>query len=505
MAPQPGLVHLPNGQNLSVIPVFGGLSFKSLDLHNHRSAFPPGWTISLNEQDPEEDQAGTQNQHQQTGSSSLELENIYGSRKIHSHRYKRPTLQNDHMYISAISNPNSAEFKPASSPTRQIAMMLWATLWWYFHQPEPEPRVTTEASAKTAESGKPKAEWKININKEGIFKGRNLLAKLERMGLITTEDSSVGTVLDERNAAGLTGVFVTRRAFWQLDARIYLFTLTPVVNSPMPGNSPLPSRPGSPQHGGKDSPTRELQEAVARASMPPMPGGPFQSNSHLPTFYPPHPAHYTFTNSIRHPIRPKPFRQGETFYTRFVPSVGQYLSFRVASLSLKGCSRQGPWTVSSGNLSFQPGISSPRQSISDSLPTLNALDLNFDNDVDLLHKWMNDPRVAYSWGEEGPRLHQEDFLRRGLSSRHSFPIIGCWDGRPFGYFEIYWVKEDILGKYLGGEVGDWDRGIHCLVGEQEFRGSHRVHVWLSALVHYCWLADMRTNAVFLEPRVDNAK
>ena len=264
MAPQPGLVHLPNGQNLSVIPVFGGLSFKSLDLHNHRSAFPPGWTISLNEQDPEEDQ-GTQSQQQQADASSSELENIYGSRKLHSHRYKRPTLQNDHMYISAISNPNSAEFKPASSPTRQIAMMLWATLWWYFHQPEPEPRVTTKASAKTAESGKPKAEWRININREGIFKGRNLLAKLERMGLITTEDSSVGTALDERNAVGFANVFVTRRAFWQLDARIYLFTLTPVMNSPMPGNSPLPSRPGSPQHGGKDSP---IHAAHARRSLP---------------------------------------------------------------------------------------------------------------------------------------------------------------------------------------------------------------------------------------------
>ena len=96
------------------------------------------------------------------------------------------------------------------------------------------------------------------------------------------------------------------------------------------------------------------------------------------------------------------------------------------------------------------------------------------------------------------------FLSTNLQSKHSFPVIGCWDGRPFGYFEIYWVKEDRLGRYMDG-VGNYDRGIHCLVGEQEFRGPHRVRVWLSALVHYCFVADLRTENVVLEPRVDNEK
>ena len=76
--------------------------------------------------------------------------------------------------------------------------------------------------------------------------------------------------------------------------------------------------------------------------------------------------------------------------------------------------------------------------------------------------------------------------------------------KPFAYFEVYWVKEDTFGRALGGECGMYDRGIHCLVGEQEFRGPHRVRVWLSALVHFCWLSDLRTERVFMEPRIDNA-
>jgi N5-hydroxyornithine acetyltransferase len=130
--------------------------------------------------------------------------------------------------------------------------------------------------------------------------------------------------------------------------------------------------------------------------------------------------------------------------------------------------------------------------------------LDVESDVDLLHKWMNEPRVSHYWGEQGPKSHQEEFLRRGLKSKHSIPLIGCWDGRPFGYFEIYWAKEDALGRQLG-DVGNYDRGIHCLVGEQEFRGPQRVRIWLSALVHHCWLTDNRTEVIMMEPRVDNQK
>lgn len=496
------MVHLPNGQHLTVTPVFGGLAFKSNELSNHHSPFPPGWTVVLNSEDDDE------------GDLFSEQEPVEGPKPVKRHmihRYKKPTLHNDHIYISSISIPSSNDFKPVSSPTRQIAMMLWASLYWYFHQPEPEPQLTTSASVKTPDAGKPKGDWRIRINREGIFKRRLVLQKLERMGLIASEDSAVGADHDERSGEGWLEMFVSRRSFWQLDARIYLFTLTPTGASPHPGGTPFSvtphsSRPGSPSgqgngraEAGPDALTQGTQGLWAQSDP-----GPFQSASHLPTYYPPPPPQYTTTNGIRHPIRPKPPRQGETFYTRYIPSVGQYLSFRVASLSCRPHVHRGP--VSSAPVPSTPSLR-PVQSVSDTvLPTIASLkEDEAVADAQLLHKWMNDARVAYYWGEAGPPPHQEEFLRRGLESKHSFPVIGCWDGKPFGYFEIYWVKEDALGRYLGGDVGNFDRGLHCLVGEHEFRGAHRVRLWLSALVHWCWLADLRTDVVMMEPRVDNEK
>ena len=298
-------------------------------------------------------------------------------------------------------------------------------------------------------------------------------------------------------------MFVTQRSFWQTDARIFLFTLSPASNSPFPASSPYPSRPGSPNRDGTASPRHNENhyETQSQGLWAPSSSGPFSSGSHLPTYYPPAPCQYIMTNNVRHPLRPKPPRQGETFYTRYIPSVGQYLSFRVASLSLKSPKHHGP--VSAATPSFLP----PKSGVSSntSVPLLGNMSI-YPCDTELLHNWMNDPRVSVAWGVAGPIETQQSFLKTALSNKHSFPAIGCWDGKPFGYFELYWVKEDQLGRYLtGSEVGIWDRGFHVLVGEQEFRGKERVKIWLSALVHYFWLADQRTERVLVEPRVDNEK
>lgn len=500
---------LPNGQSYTVTPIFGGFTFKSTDLDLHHSAMPPGWTVMLQTEDEiDEDDERIRRRSR----VSLHREQVDGeqSHKVTvAHRFSRPTLRNDSVFISSITLPSSTDFKGPASPTRHIALMLYTTLHWYFHKDAPNPHTTTEASQLTPESGRPKQDWRIKVKKEGVFKSKNTLQKLERMGLISSEDSCVGVDTDLRSPDGWGEMFVSRRSFWQIDARIFLFTLAPVAHSPFPAQSPFPSRPSSPERGERGSPRTAdyvvtaapggiMNEAAGVAS----PGGPFNSGSHLPTYYPPTPTQFTFTNHIRHPIRPKPPRQGETFYTRYIPSVGQWLSFRVPSLSSKPVPHFGPTSHNGPSVLTSTGY---QGSISvATLPTLSYFQEKM-CDYELLHKWMNDPRVNHTWGEAGPKPKQIKFLEDGLSSKHSFPVIGCWDGKPFGYFEVYWVKEDRFGRLLGGDVGNYTRGLHCLVGEDEFRGPHRVKVWLSALVHYCWMADNRTETVMLEPRIDGEK
>jgi N5-hydroxyornithine acetyltransferase len=488
--------HLPNGLLFSVKPVFGGVTFKETDAGVHNTALPPGWTVVIHTEKPVEDgQADGEHAHDNDGeiTTPTHTPDTPGTpdRKVRLASFKKPTLQDDCIFISSINSPSDSDYKTPISPSRQIAMMLWATLWWYFHEPQPDPRVVTEASALTSELGRPQREWRVNIKREGIFKGKNLLQKLERMGLISNEDSSVGTEsIEVRNPANWARMFTSRRSFWQLDPRMFIFTLTPTnAASFSPLTTPYDSRPTSPSveslrlvDGHPMSPAVESSPTPSNifSSI----GGPYHSGSHLPTFYPPAPTQYIFTNGIRHPLRQRPPHQGETFYTRYIPSVGQYLSFRVPVLNAASSA-----ATPSSSLTVPPSHTSALQGPSD---------------VDLLNKWMNNPRVNAAWGEAGPRSKTEEFLKHCLNDRHSFPVFGCWDGKPFGFFEIYWVKEDPLGRLLNS-VSNYDRGLHVLVGEEEFRGAHRLHVWISSLVHYCWLAEPRTEAVLLEPRVDNKK
>jgi hypothetical protein len=479
MAPHTTVLHLPNGQTLTVSHIFGGLRFISNDLvhpHDH-CPFPPGWTVVIHSVDELDDSRPT---GEQIAPASEHIESSGLSSKIVIHPFHRPTLNKDHLFISSTSQPASSEFVPPSSPTRQIAMMLWATLYWYFQQPGPDISV----GAKN-----PKGDWRIMINREGIFKGRTPLPKLERMGLIACEDSAIGAEVDERAVEARRQMFVSRKSFWQLDARTFLFTLSPAHDSP--GGTPQTSRPSSPSRLAAE---RIDSEAFPRRNSP----GPFSSTSHLPTYYPPPPPQYVLTEGVQHPIRPKPGKQSEILYIRFIPSIGQYLSFRIASNSTSASRYRGPTSAASAHAGLA------RLSLSDSvLPTIGGLHTD-DCDVGLLHKWMNETRVSLDWVVQGPTSEQDKFLQDALRKKHSVPLIGCLDGKPFGYFEVYWVKEDSLGKALGN-ADNYDRGIRCLVGELESRDPHRVKIWLSGLVHYCWLADNRTNAVMLEPSVDNER
>ncbi|KAL1838379.1 hypothetical protein VTJ49DRAFT_2720 [Mycothermus thermophilus] len=481
----PQIVRLPDGQHFTVTPVFAGLFFKSHEL-SMQNAFPIGWTIVIHTEGGGGDDKDGIDEDRGPDVSEGKL----ASQPSHQ-TFKTPTLQNDSLFISSVSNPSASEFKPAASPTRQIAMILWVTLYWYFHQPAPPATLTTEASKLTPDAGKPRGEWRVRIKRDGLLRGRNVMPKLERMGLIASWNSCVGTARGEDDDNSWSNMFVSRRMFWQIPGRLFLFTLQPVWKGARsyPG-SPVPSRPGSPvaleraqtktpprsdpaEPG--DFPSTAAPSSLASASSFPI--GPFFSASHLPTYYPPAPLHYTITNHVRHPLRPKPPRMGEVFYTRFVPSVGQYLAFRVASISPDPVPYRGPI-----------GPNPPAQR--GRLLTMS--------DTALLAAWHANPRVSRFWGDFSPSM-----LTNALQSRHSFPVIGLWDGVPFGYFEIYWVKEDLLGRYAGSSIDDWDRGCHVLIGEEWARG--RVQPWLTSLVHWCFCADYRTMSICLEPRVDNAR
>ncbi len=164
---------------------------------------------------------------------------------------------------------------------------------------------------------------------------------------------------------------------------------------------------------------------------------------------------YTITDGARHPRRAP--NQDGTVYMRDIPAFGRF-TLRTASL---------------------------------------------EDDLDRLHSWMNEPRVHAFWGQAGSHEAHRAYLERVRAAPHIHPLIGALDGEPFGYFEGYWAKEDRIAPYA--TPGDYDRGVHMLVGATRWRGAACVAVWLPSLIHYLLLDDPRTQAVFCEPHQDNIR
>lgn len=163
----------------------------------------------------------------------------------------------------------------------------------------------------------------------------------------------------------------------------------------------------------------------------------------------PYPLDPVMSAGKRHPRRPaKP--EGRV-YARHIPWLGQTVSFRALTL----------------------------------------------DDVPLFNRWMNDARVAAFWNEQGGIEKHRAYLAELIADPHMLPLIGSFDDKPFGYFEIYWAKENRIAPFY--EAGDHDRGWHVAVGEDAFRGRAYISAWLPSLMHYLFLDDPRTDRIVGEP------
>jgi acetyl CoA:N6-hydroxylysine acetyl transferase len=176
----------------------------------------------------------------------------------------------------------------------------------------------------------------------------------------------------------------------------------------------------------------------------------------LPATRPPFPELFTATEGRRHPLRPE--AQAGTVYTRHIPWLDRTLSFR--TLTERG-------------------------------------------DLALFSAWMNDPRVAGVWQETGTLAEHAAYIARLQADPASLPLLGCLDGTPFGYFELYWARESRLGTRY--ESDPYDRGWHVAIGDAAVRGRPYLSAWLPSLMHYLFLDEPRTRRIVGEPRADHAQ
>lgn len=169
------------------------------------------------------------------------------------------------------------------------------------------------------------------------------------------------------------------------------------------------------------------------------------------------PLKYTITDKKYHPIRNTTLQ--ELLYQRYIPWLQKTLAFKV---------------------------------------------FDMDEHLSLFHQWMNDEEINDAWQEAGSLDEHQSYIQSKLMlESHTIPLISYLDDNAFGYFEVYWSKEDKISSYY--QADDFDRGWHVLIGDKNCRGKEYVSAWMPSMSHFLFLDNCRTNTIVIEPRIDSHK
>ncbi|GAA4895106.1 GNAT family N-acetyltransferase [Streptomyces coeruleoprunus] len=124
-------------------------------------------------------------------------------------------------------------------------------------------------------------------------------------------------------------------------------------------------------------------------------------------------------------------------------------------------------------------------------------------DAGLVHGWMNDPEVAEYWEMAEPRDRIAAYLREQVGSGHSTPYLGCLDGTPMSYWELYRADLDPLHRHY--EARPRDAGVHLLLGPSAYRGRGLGATLLRAVCDWRLRTDPYARRVVAEPDVRNVR
>ncbi|KAJ5777137.1 hypothetical protein N7520_000383 [Penicillium odoratum] len=102
-------------------------------------------------------------------------------------------------------------------------------------------------------------------------------------------------------------------------------------------------------------------------------------------------------------------------------------------------------------------------------------------------------QVPFSGIPQDSLEEDNEYLRTQSDDAHTVGLLGQFDGTLFGYFEVFWAKEDPLG--IASDAGDFDRGLNASVGYSSFRCRRWLQACWSSLLHYVFLDEHRTENI----------
>ncbi|HCA6440537.1 TPA: aminoglycoside 6'-N-acetyltransferase [Pseudomonas aeruginosa] len=128
-----------------------------------------------------------------------------------------------------------------------------------------------------------------------------------------------------------------------------------------------------------------------------------------------------------------------------------------------------------------------------------------EDDIGMLHEWLNRPHIVEWWGGERPSLEEvkEDYRPSALAEEGVTPYIGLLDGTPFAFAQSY-VALGSGGGWWEEETDPGIRGIDQSIADSGLLGRGYGTRLVQALVDLLF-ADPQVSKVQTDPSPNNMR
>lgn len=126
--------------------------------------------------------------------------------------------------------------------------------------------------------------------------------------------------------------------------------------------------------------------------------------------------------------------------------------------------------------------------------------VSLERDLGRLHAWLGSEHVKPYWDLDQPLPEFRETLEEKLADGHQTLYIGYLDHVPMSYWECYWAAEDDVANHY--DAAPTDRGVHLLIGPEEYLGRGYARPLLRAVVAMQF-RDPETDRVIAEPDARN--
>lgn len=132
--------------------------------------------------------------------------------------------------------------------------------------------------------------------------------------------------------------------------------------------------------------------------------------------------------------------------------------------------------------------------------TISFRRVTMERDLGRLHRWLGAEHVKPYWELDLSLPAFRDRLAEKLADPHLVPYVGYLDHVPMSYWEWYWAAEDDVATHY--DARPTDRGLHLLIGPEEYLGRGYAEPLLRAAVD-AQFRHLETDRVIAEPDARN--